>query len=254
MQLVNALAETSASKHIILDSLRGTRQEPKGSSLDILRPLAAHNTRISFFRTPNSHGKIKQFVPARLNELFGVFHAKIYLFDDNVLISGGNLSDSYFTQRQDRYILVKDCKSLADYYEGVFHLLGDFSFEYQGNETFASPQFNPLEDPDRFSNTLKERINHIIVPEQIKEHPSTKDNALIFPTFQLGSIGLTHDMDVLSHVLSNLPDTAYVDMATAYFNLVPPLLDIVHKSAFKWRILTASPKVSLSFSCQFSLV
>ncbi|GAB5354733.1 hypothetical protein AAMO2058_000144800 [Amorphochlora amoebiformis] len=40
----------------------------------------------------------------RIRELRSVFHAKVYIFDDSVTLSGANLSKIYFTTRQDRYV------------------------------------------------------------------------------------------------------------------------------------------------------
>uniref|UniRef100_A0A1B0BLK9 CDP-diacylglycerol--glycerol-3-phosphate 3-phosphatidyltransferase n=1 Tax=Glossina palpalis gambiensis TaxID=67801 RepID=A0A1B0BLK9_9MUSC len=57
----------------------------------------------------------KRWIPPRWNELLGLQYMKIYLCDDAVLISGANLSNDYFTNRQDRYILIED-KTLADLY------------------------------------------------------------------------------------------------------------------------------------------
>ena len=37
-----------------------------------------------------------------MNEVVGVNHLKVYLFDDDVILSGANLSNTYFTNRQDR--------------------------------------------------------------------------------------------------------------------------------------------------------
>ena len=79
---------------------------------------------------------------SRFREAPGVWHSKIYVFDDAVIISGytifsnntlaigvyfllctyscfvlrANLSDSYFTNRQDRYILFERCPELATFY------------------------------------------------------------------------------------------------------------------------------------------
>ena len=39
-----------------------------------------------------------------------------------------NLSDTYFTNRQDRYVLIKNCKGIADYYDRLITELGKFSF------------------------------------------------------------------------------------------------------------------------------
>lgn len=36
----------------------------------------------------------------------GTHHVKLYIFDDNVIITGANLSASYFTDRYDRWMLL----------------------------------------------------------------------------------------------------------------------------------------------------
>eukprot|EP00466_Bigelowiella_natans_P009513 jgi/Bigna1/79212/fgenesh1_pg.60_\ len=59
---------------------------------------------------------------SRLNELRSVYHAKLYIFDNSVILSGANLSDVYFTTRQDRYVRVRDRK-LTDFYSQVVRCL-----------------------------------------------------------------------------------------------------------------------------------
>ena len=67
-------------------------------------------------------------VPPRWVESAGVFHAKAFVFDRHtVLLSGANLSEEYFTTRQDRYVLVGGdgggdgggVGALADYLHGL---------------------------------------------------------------------------------------------------------------------------------------
>lgn len=53
------------------------------------------------------------YLPHLLNEFLGVYHLKAYVFDDEVCISGANLNDHYFTDRIDRYYLIKD-KDLSE--------------------------------------------------------------------------------------------------------------------------------------------
>jgi CDP-diacylglycerol--glycerol-3-phosphate 3-phosphatidyltransferase len=53
-------------------------------------------------------GFARNFLPGRLGELFAVHHAKLYLFDDRVILSGANASEVYFHQRHDRYWGVTD--------------------------------------------------------------------------------------------------------------------------------------------------
>jgi len=47
------------------------------------------------------------FQSPKMVELGGVHHMKYYIVDDTVIISGANLSEIYFTNREDRYIKVR---------------------------------------------------------------------------------------------------------------------------------------------------
>ena len=61
---------------------------------------------VSLFHTPKLRGIYKKTIPDKYNELIGLQHCKLFVFDDSVIISGANLSSDYFTNRQDRYILI----------------------------------------------------------------------------------------------------------------------------------------------------
>ena len=52
-------------------------------------------------------------LPSTINEIFGVFHTKIYIFDNDVYLSSSNLEDHYFDSRKDRYYLIRS-KEFAD--------------------------------------------------------------------------------------------------------------------------------------------
>ena len=56
-----------------------------------------------------------KYLPSMIKELFGVFHTKIIISDNDVLITGANLSNSYFTSRKDRYMLIRNHSKLSNY-------------------------------------------------------------------------------------------------------------------------------------------
>ena len=37
-------------------------------------------------------------------EVFGEWNVKLYVFDNDIRVSGTNLSENYFTNRSDRYV------------------------------------------------------------------------------------------------------------------------------------------------------
>lgn len=119
--------------NILLDYTRGSRLSD--NSRTTLLPLLKENSencRISLYHTPVLRGTLKKILPQRWNELLGLQHMKLYIFDDNLLISGANLSNDYFTNRQDRYFLIKD-KKLCDFYSGLIQKVQTFSFVMDKN-------------------------------------------------------------------------------------------------------------------------
>ena len=88
------------------------------------------NCNLSLYHTPALRGLTKRLAPSRWNELLGLQHMKLYLFDDTVIISGANLSNDYFTNRQDRYLMVED-KPLADFFSDFIGKVQEFSMKVQ---------------------------------------------------------------------------------------------------------------------------
>ena len=46
-----------------------------------------------------------------------------------------NLSHDYFTNRQDRYIVLSECKELADFYSQLVSTVSSFSLQLQPDDT-----------------------------------------------------------------------------------------------------------------------
>ena len=44
---------------------------------------------------------------------FGESNVKVYVFDNDIRVSGTNLSENYFTHRTDRYVWFRNCPELC---------------------------------------------------------------------------------------------------------------------------------------------
>lgn len=141
--LVNALTRNESFQkgnlkiNVLLDYTRGSRC--KENSRTMLLPLIQKdevNCRVSLYHTPLLRGLLKKYTPNRWNELLGLQHMKLYIFDDTLIISGANLSNDYFTNRQDRYFVVKD-KKLCDFYQGLVTKVQKFSLKMDKNNEVA---------------------------------------------------------------------------------------------------------------------
>ncbi|KAL9630885.1 MAG: hypothetical protein Q9164_006193, partial [Protoblastenia rupestris] len=118
----NALnSNTSLRVSILTDALRGTREAPQPSCAALLAPLVRDfpdRVEVRMYHTPNLTGLRKAFIPKRINEGWGLQHIKLYGIDDEVILSGANLSNDYFTNRQDRYHLFIS-KTVTDYFARI---------------------------------------------------------------------------------------------------------------------------------------
>ena len=70
---------------------------------------------MSFYHTPHLREWVMSLLPSKWNETVGLQHLRLYVFDDSLIISGANLSQDFFTSRQDRYVLIENCPERADY-------------------------------------------------------------------------------------------------------------------------------------------
>lgn len=125
-----SFVEGSLKVSVLLDYARGSRGV-ETSSRTMLLPLIENqekNCQVCLYHTPYLRGLKKQLAPQRFNEIFGLQHMKLYIFDDYLIISGANLSNDYFTNRQDRYFQIKD-KNLADFYDGLISRVQEFSLK-----------------------------------------------------------------------------------------------------------------------------
>lgn len=123
--------------HFLLDGLRSTREFPEDSSITLVAKLISKHgpERIQFrlYRTPAFHGWKSHLIPKRFNEGLGLQHMKFYGFDnDKIILSGANLSNDYFTNRQDRYWLFQN-NELNNYYFQILQLISSLSYKVEIN-------------------------------------------------------------------------------------------------------------------------
>lgn len=130
---------------VLLDYARGSRYQ--NNSRTMLLPLIENqeeNCQVCLYHTPYLRGLRKKFAPERFNEIFGLQHMKLYIFDDYLIISGANLSNDYFTNRQDRYFQIKD-RDLADFYDGLISKVQEFSLKLdKRNQLIVNHGWNQL--------------------------------------------------------------------------------------------------------------
>lgn len=263
-QLVKAIEQNVCNNsqlkvNILIDFTRGTREESsKTSSKQILQPLLnfSTNTSLSLYHTPKLRGLKKRVMPDRWNELIGLQHMKIYVADQTVIISGANLSNDYFKNRQDRYIMIKD-KHLSDFYYQLIEKVQEFSVQVSADSKYYShPKWNMLpyeDDQKRFINQANKSICKFfttIADEmrgQLEKFRSNKRkiDTWVFPFIEMGQLGIHHDSVVTENLFLKAVPNSRINLTTGYFNLTQIYMDtIASQCQANFDILMAHPNAN----------
>ena len=237
----------------LVDYNRGTREQESGTSVDLLAaavdalPVEAKPT-LSAFKP--SDLALARLLPPKYREVLGVSHLKVFVFDDNVIISGANLSHDYFTDRTDRYMLLHDVPDLADWLESLVSTVSTLSHVYTPNSPntqLTPPDPNDLARGPSALSALLHQPQDSLVDDNESHHDEEPDvMTLLAPTLQFGPWGITHDEKTILSILSQgTEDPAlHAAMALAYINLTPDLeqaLTHLHNPA---AILSAAPEAN----------
>ncbi|OEU11783.1 hypothetical protein FRACYDRAFT_244906 [Fragilariopsis cylindrus CCMP1102] len=117
------------------------------------------------------------WLPNPFDEICGVFHIKIYIIDDQLLLSGANLSSEYFRDRMDRYLhIVQGGNGLVHFYTKLIDILCSHSNEYKykykykykydddDNENSSNENRNVTNKKNRRDEFLREITEHFQDP------------------------------------------------------------------------------------------
>ncbi|KAL6849066.1 CDP-diacylglycerol--glycerol-3-phosphate 3-phosphatidyltransferase [Amphichorda felina] len=255
---------------ILTDALRGTREAPKASCASLLVPLVeefgAHRVEVRMYHTPNLTGLRKKAVPNRINEGWGLQHMKLYGVDDEIIMSGANLSSDYFTNRQDRYHLFSS-RDMTEHFWRIHEAVTSFSFLVQPSTddpagfTLAWPETNsapsPLERPTSFVKRTTSTLKPLILPSPSSETESPTTEFADTRVYMLAQMSQVMDPDVstelpaVTHILKTLGSPAYRDSSwtftAGYFNPDPSLTRLLIGTASSGRtntVLTAAPEAN----------
>ncbi|XP_069016366.1 CDP-diacylglycerol--glycerol-3-phosphate 3-phosphatidyltransferase, mitochondrial [Embiotoca jacksoni] len=255
---------------VLLDYTRGSRGAI--NSRTMLLPLLqrfASQMRVSLYHTPDLRGLLRLLVPQRFNETIGVQHIKVYLFDDSVIISGANLSDSYFTNRQDRYVLLENCREVADFFSDLVEAVGDVSLQLQPDDsvTMLEGMVHPYKgNRQDFSAAARKRIMEVVnaahmrqrllyrsedeEDEEMSEGGAEEEDTWVFPLVQMKPLGIRVDEQVTQRLLTDAGPDSTVFLTSGYFNLTRAYMGLVLGAGASYRILTASPEVNGFFGAK----
>eukprot|EP01129_Flabellula_baltica_P014175 TRINITY_DN6734_c0_g1_i1.p1 TRINITY_DN6734_c0_g1~~TRINITY_DN6734_c0_g1_i1.p1 ORF type:complete len:399 (+),score=84.52 TRINITY_DN6734_c0_g1_i1:589-1785(+) len=254
---------------ILVDYLRGTRMEKGSSSFYLLEGLKLRfpgQVEVLFFHTPGinadslltkipalsgwlckQYAKLwKKVLPSRIIEVVGVQHIKAYVVDNSSIISGANLSEQYYLNRQDRYFSISN-KEISDFYDNLVTSIGKFSYSMGANGKkkidliYPKNTPHPIDNPIEFAEFTKNKLKHFC--EVTDNSYSIEGDTIMYPTVQLGSVGIFQDQEVIADLFKN-GDGSTVYIATPYFNIDSQIESILERSKETTNVLVASPKAN----------
>lgn len=246
---------------MIADKVTGeplTRSSSTASSKSLLLPLVKQGAKVNFYLTLNLGGLWKRWIQRtpKWNELSSLHHMKLYIFDDHLVISGANLGDTYFTTRQDRYVLLRDCPALCDYFDELIRTVSRFSMSLQEDGSFRlhpSWRFDPrrggLWHRRNFRREAVKSIRELNERfclrgrEEADLIADNKVDTVVFPLLQLGTLDVADEEAFTSSLLKSCCAEASqqcrLHIGTGYFNLTRAYQRTLLGS--KWRSEKTTP-------------
>ncbi|KAI5304901.1 CDP-diacylglycerol--glycerol-3-phosphate 3-phosphatidyltransferase [Ascosphaera pollenicola] len=251
---------------ILTDALRGTRESPDPSCASLLADLVRkHGDRVEIrmFHTPNLKGLKKKVVPKRINEGWGLQHMKLYGIDDEIILSGANLSNDYFTNRVDRYHIFSS-KQLADYYARIHQSVCNLSFQVLPDSnpaayvmTWPNAAPCPLTETEAFKSHSAATLKPLIQSAQPPPAGSLQEGStFVYPISQFTPLIGQHESTeypAVTSILSSLAESPQLKnskwlFTAGYFNMHPTVSSLLISSAPPpsqdaniCTVLTASP-------------
>jgi CDP-diacylglycerol---glycerol-3-phosphate 3-phosphatidyltransferase len=249
-ELLDALADLAAHRpeveiKLLMDANRALRpvkttqlDENTSSAEAVYKCIQARTSRDSkpcalYLFNPSP----RLLLPSPLNEVAGVFHIKCYIIDDNLILSGANLSQEYFTNRQDRCAwFTNGGGGLVDFYVDLMNTLCDYGSVY----------CDPIKNMGNKQVLIQTLATLMTESHDRDQSVSTADNdpiiAYAMPTFQGPTLPVSNDVHVTQQLLSCAArEQCSIQLASAYLNPTRPLLQSL--SNFQdVQLLTAGPK------------
>ena len=162
-------------------------------------------------------------------------------------------------------MVIEDCPKLADYFEQLTKEISDFSFKVEYKPDKEKDKFKfVLSDSwtgghpfkgnfQTFVGEVRKRISDFLSKQRSenvvefrngsfvgsRESSEAKVDTWIFPSVQMGSMGINHDSELTTKLLESAPENSTFKFGTGYFNLTQEYLHVImHKSKAKFDLVS----------------
>ncbi|KAJ1355653.1 Tubulin polyglutamylase complex subunit 1 [Parelaphostrongylus tenuis] len=197
---------------VLLDYLRGTRGSMDNNSSTTLLKTIADRASVYLYHTPMLRGILRQILPER-----------------NKRNHRANLSNSYFVDRQDRYVIFETLNS-----EGCIELNPDCSVHpFEGRFADYHALLRSCIDKVIADPTGRETLSHLY------------SDTVVYPLLQMGPFGYNEEYNLLKGLFSLQTNDVTITMASGYFNCIKDYEELIFtKGKYPMDIITAAPKAN----------
>lgn len=238
-----ALHRNSSLKvDILMDSLRSTREAPSPCTASMLAALSSkfpNQVGIALYKTPKLPAILQKLIPKRVVEGAGLQHMKLYGFDNEIVLSGANLSQEYYERRQDRYIAFKDTQ-LCSYFYKIHRTVSNLSMALTNSSNESGFELSPPADP---LNALTE-LDALLTENKESINEGANDDVEVYPVGQFSPLGIGNEVNAVKAMAEQAMEKDWESTFTAgYFNVYPQLGSLLAR-ANKCTVVIASPKAN----------
>jgi len=163
------------------------------------------------------------------------------------------LNKTYFDNRQDRYLKLKNCSNLCKFFTDIIQTVAKQSFKVELNqeEPIFMGKHHPYQgDNKQYRLEVEKSLSSLINTYQIrypKPQSLSNDQVLVVPLIQMGMFNINYDRDFNIYLYSHLPMNSKLYLATSYFNMTneyeKELIDN-KRADTTISLLTASPQAN----------
>ncbi|VIO98050.1 Phospholipase D. Active site motif family protein [Brugia malayi] len=264
-ELEKALAiNPSLKMNILVDCLRGTRGTTENNSVVLLKrygcivPFLYRNFKrltprasVYLFHTPCLRGLKKMVLPEKVNEVIGLQHMKLLVFDNHIIFTGANLSDIYFTNRLDRYIVIENCPQLANFIDSLVEAVGSCSFmlNTQGTTSLAKRcDIHPFKGShEAYKSMMYDRVMSTLnaFSKECDLGNRFSTGTRIYPLLQMGIVSINQEFKFLKKLLSIQNHQLSLTISSGYFNFTDTYIDLIsNQNCFEMDVIYASPQAN----------
>ena len=259
LQLLKALEDNVAGNsalqvQCLFDHSRGCRGDvPSARHMHRLLQAGGTHTASSqprvaahFFKVPALDTPPFSAFPPRFRETIGVQHIKGYVFDDTVVISGANLSNDYFTDRQDRYWVFRDSPQLADWMASLLRGVGEHSVPLAASGT-ADEDVSRLKSAPSPLSSVQGKASFVSMMQGHTAAGAAAGTASgdactrVYPSLQFLPAGIVQDSERTRSTMEADVGDAALFISTGYFNLTPGYRAALLRRRGPVALLTAAP-------------